>query len=58
MPEEPKLESEDLPEQEHQLNEKDLDAIRGGTRGNSTIPLKPNFGPRRSADPCEGGQLT
>ena len=58
MPEEPKIDVEDLPKDESKLDEKDLDAASGGLRRIVSIPPKANFGLRRMSDPCEGEQLT
>ncbi len=58
LPEEPKLDTGEAPEHENQLNEKDLDAVDGGSRRIVSMPPKLNVGVRRTPDPCEGGELT
>jgi len=58
MPEETKINVEDLPEEKGQLDEKDLEAASGGLRRIASLPSKANLGLSRMSDPCEGEQLT
>ena len=56
MPEQPKLNVEDLPEDESQLNEKELDAVNGGLGRPAPIRPTQSRGVLRTGDPCMGGE--
>jgi hypothetical protein len=56
MPEQPKPNVEDLPEDERPLNEKELDAVNGGLGRIAPAPINQSRGVRRTGNPCDGGE--
>ena len=56
MPEPPELSEEELPEDEGQLKDEELDAVNGGLGRTASAPLDQSRGLRRTGNPCDGGE--